>query len=156
MSSGTNNTARVAFLPPEFDLPTDNPELLTEIMNERERNTGTIVNQKTNGIYTFEETVNSETWFFQANTQSNGFRKMFSVPTLISPGAVTIAHGLGNITGFTFTNIWAVVHNSTNTSFRPLNSEYIEVNTTNIVITLPAASVYSGYSGQIVLEYVKS
>lgn len=156
MSSGTNNTTRIAFLPPEFDLPWDQPELLAEVMNERERQTGTIVNQKTNGVYSFEEVVNSETWVFTPNTPSNGFRRMYDVPTLAAGSSVSIPHNLGNLATFTFTDIFGVVHNADNTSFRPLDPETIEVTSTNIIITLPGGSVYDGYSGQIVLEYVKS
>ena len=156
MSSGTNNTTKIAFLPPEFDLPTDDPQLLTEIMNERERNTGTVVNQKTNGIFTLVENVNSETWFFAANTPTNGFRKMYLIPALVAGSSTTITHDLGNVTTFTFTNYRSWVQNTDGTSFRPLPADFIEVSTTSIVITVPAGSPYDGYSGQIVLEYVKT
>lgn len=156
MSSGTNNKARVAFLPPEFDIPFDQPDLMAQVLNERERQTGTIVNQKTNGVYAMEEVVNSETWVFTPNTPSNGFRRMYTVPPLVAGGSVTIPHDLGNLATFTFTDIFGVVHNADNTSFRPLDPETIEVTSTDIIITLPGGSAYNGYFGQIVLEYVKS
>jgi len=156
MSSGTNNKATIAFLPSEFDLPTDDPQLLTEIMNERERNTGTVVNQKTNGVFTREENVNSETWFFEANAPKNGFRKMFLIPALVAGSATTITHGLGNVSTFTFTDYRSWVQDTNGTSFRPLPADFIQVTSTSIIITVPIASPYNGMTGQIVLEYVKS
>lgn len=155
MSTGTNNRTRVAFLPPEFDLPLDNPQLLNEVMNERERQTGVIVNQKENAVFTMDETVTSQTWFFEANEQRDGFRRMYDVPTLVAGGSVTIPHSLGNISGFTFTAYRGWVQNADGTSFRPIPADFIEVDPTDIVITVPGGSPYGGLSGQIVLEYIK-
>lgn len=156
MSTGTNNRAKVAFLPPEFDLPMDDPELFTELMNNRERRTGTIVNQKENGVYSFDEVVTSQQWFFEPNRQTDGFRKFYLIPALVAGGSVTIPHALGNVSTFTFTCYKAWVQNALGTSFRPLPADFIEVTSTDIVITVPGGSVYDGLTGQIVLEYVKS
>lgn len=155
MSTGTNNRARIAFLPPEFDLPKDNPELYEELLTERERQTGIIVNQKENAIYSTDETVNSQQWFFEANQEENGFRKMFLIPTLVAGSSISILHGLGSIAGYTFTEYKSWVQNANGTSFRPLPADFIEVTDTSIVITVPGGSPYGGLTGQIVLEYIR-
>lgn len=156
MSTGTNNRAKVAFLPPEFDLPVDNPGLLNEVMNERERQTGIIVNQKENAVFTMDETVTSQTWFMEAQDQKDGFRKMYDVPALVAGASVTFPHGLGDVSTFTFTDYRAWVQNADGTSFRPIPGDFVEVTATDIVITVPGGSPYGGLAGQIVLEYLKS
>lgn len=63
MSTGTNNTTRVSILPFEFDLPDQQDStLFSQVMNERERDTATVVNQKENALYALEENVNGQTW----------------------------------------------------------------------------------------------
>lgn len=156
MSSGTNNTASVAFLPPETDFPSpDNPRFLA-LLNERERKTGTILNQKEDGVYNLAETVTSQLWFFSPNVSSNGFRKIFIVPSLTAGATTSITHNLGNIASYVFTYIFSVVSDGSGNSFRPLPLEYIEITATEIQITLPGGSPFNGYEGQIVLEYVKT
>lgn len=155
MSTGTNNRTRVAILSTGFSLPEDDEKLFNDVITERERETASIVNQKEDGVYSQSETINSEQWFFEANQAENGFRKLFLIPALIAGAAVAIPHGLGDISGFTFTAYKAWVQNALGTSFRPIPGDYIEVTPTDIVITLPGGSAYDGFTGQISLDYIK-
>lgn len=155
MSTGTNNTQRIGLLPPELNLPYEDERLQIDLINERERQTGTIVNQKENSVYTFTELLTAQQWFFDPRRQLDGFRRMYEVPSLVAGGSVRISHDLGDISGYTFTDYKGWVQNADGTSFRPLPADFIELTTTDIVLTVPAASLYNGLSGQIVLEYVK-
>lgn len=160
MSTGTNSTTAVGNLPPDIYLPPlSEASLFHEVMNERERDTGTIMNQKENGVYPLIEVQTSQTWFTVGNPQKDreGFRTVYIIPSL-STGANTIAHGLVPAT-FTFTNIFGVITDGT--SHVPLPngdggsgaSANVLVNATDIVITITAD--YNDFIGQIVLEYVK-
>lgn len=159
MSSGTNITTRVGMLPPDIYIPTDDPALFHEVINERERETGIVVNQKENGIYPLVEVQTSQLWFSSdPQTDRGGFRTVYETGTLTT-GSNTIAHGL-TISTFTFTNIFGVITDGT--SHVPIpngeggtgDSANILVDGTNIVLSI--TSGYNNYSGQVVLEYVKT
>ena len=159
-TTGTNATARVGILPPDIYLPKlDDPELFHEVINERERETGVILNQKENGVYPLMEVLTSQLWFKSDDPQRDrdGFRTVYETGTL-STGSNTIAHGLEPST-FTFTNMFGVITDGTNHVPLPngdggtTDSSNILVNATDIVINITAG--YNNYSGQIVLEYVK-
>ena len=159
MSSGTNTTARVGILPPDIYIPTDDPDLFHEVINERERETGIILNQKENGVYPLVEVITSQLWFSSdAQKDREGFRTVYEIGTL-STGANNIAHGL-TITNFTFTNIFGVITDGIDHVPLPNgdggvgDSANILIDGTNIVLTITAG--YNNFSGQIVLEYVKT
>lgn len=160
MSTGTNTKARVGLLHPDIYLPSlDDPDLFHEVINERERETGLIMNQKENGVYPLVEVQNSQIWFTSGDPQKDrdGFRTVYETGTL-STGSNTIAHGLSPST-FTFTDFFGVITDGTshvpipNGSGGTGDSANILVNATDIVISITAA--YNNFSGQIVLEYVK-
>jgi len=159
-TTGTNTTARVGILPPDIYLPDlDEPELFHEVMNERERETGIILNQKENGVYPLVEVLTSQLWFKSDDPQKNreGFRTVYETGTL-STGSNTIAHGLVNTT-FTFTHIDGVITDGT--SHVPIpngdggagDSANLLVDSTNIVVNITAG--YNNFSGHVTLDYVK-
>lgn len=159
MSTGTNLTTRIGILPPDIYIPTDDPEIFREVINERERETGIILNQKENGVYPLVEVQTSQLWFSSdPQIDREGFRRVYETGTLTT-GANTIAHGL-TITNFTFTHIFGTITDGT--SHVPIpngdggtgDSANILINGTNIVITITAG--YNNFSGLVVLEYVKT
>src|SRR5690606_21340936 len=127
MSTGTNNKTKVAFLPPEFDLPLDDPKLLNEVINERERQTGIIVNQKENDVFTVDETVTTQTWLFEVNEPRDDFRRMYELPPLVVGGSAEIPHGLENISGFTISDYRVWMQNADGTSFMHNPAHFIEL-----------------------------
>ena len=160
MSSGTNTTTRVGILPPDIYLPElEEAELFHEVMNERERETGIILNQKENGVYPLVEVQTSQLWFMTGDPQKDreGFRTVYETGTL-STGSNSIAHGLTPAT-FTFTNIFGVITDGTDHVPLPNgdggtgDSSNVLVDGTNIVINITAG--YNNFSGHITLEYVK-
>lgn len=86
-----------------------------------------------------------------------GFRKVISTGALAT-GANTVAHGITLPTPNTyhFTRIYGVIENTATPLYVPIPNDtvLVTVDGTNINITIPAA--YNGYSGIVVLEYVKT
>lgn len=159
MSSGTNNRTRIGLLPPDIYIPTDTPELFHEVINERERETGIIMNQKEDGIYALEETLSSQTWFSSSpQVERSGFRRVFQTGVLAA-GANLIPHGM-TINGYTLTRIFGVISDGTvhvpvpNGDGGTGESINIQVDATDITVTITAG--YNGFTGNVVLEYVKT
>lgn len=160
MSFGGNTKAEVGILTPEIYIPTDNPAIFHEVINDRERQTGIIMAQKENAVYALTEVLTSQSWFPTTPTDPEraGFRKAFETGTL-STGANNIPHGL-TPTNFTFTHIFGGITDGTihvpipNGDGGTGDSVNIQVDATNIIITLTAG--YNGFSGVIVLDYLKS
>lgn len=167
MSYAPLNTKQ-AFLAPNLDIPKpdSNPEIFYQVINDRERETGTVVNQKEHGIYSTEEITNCQQWpGATPQDQRQGFRKLILLSVPLVAGANNFAHGL-TIAGFTFTRIYGTVQNAgpvlvaaipqgdpgggTNTGVS------VEVNAVNVVVTINAASPYIGFTGQVILEYLKN
>ncbi len=159
MSSGTNTTTRIGILSPDIYFPVEDTEIFREVLNERERETGVILNQKENGVYPLVEVQTSQLWFdSDPQKDREGFRTVYETGTLTT-GANNIPHGL-TITTFTFTHIFGVITDGTDHVPIPNgdggtgDSANILIDGTNIVITITAG--YNNYSGHIVLEYVKT
>ena len=158
MSLGTNITTRVGILSPDIYLPTDDPILFQEVINERERETGLIMNQKENAVYALVEVQTSQVWF-SADPQvgRNGFRTVYETGVL-SNGNNFIAHGLDTTT-LTFTHMYGAITDGTNSAPIPNPSvgsgmaARIEIDPTNILIDINAG--FGTWSGHVVLEYVR-
>ncbi|KKN33418.1 hypothetical protein LCGC14_0803850 [marine sediment metagenome] len=160
MTVNTNATTRVGILPIDIYFPTDDSKLFHEVINLRERDTATILNQKENAVYALVELLSSQVWF-PGTTSPNerpGFRTTYETGVLTT-GSNLIAHGL-TITTFLFTDTFGFINDGTNhvpiTNGDGGTGDSINVNIdpTNIDINITAG--YNNFSGQITLEYVKT
>lgn len=164
MSYDPINTQQ-SFLAPNIDIPKpgENDEVFYQTINERERDTADVVNTKENGYYPLQETTNCQNWFTIGNPQT--FRQAFREVILVSGlamGANNFAHGL-TIAGYTFTRIDGVIQNAGPTLAVPIpqgddgtgTGVSVAVNGKNVVVTLQGVT-YAGFSGQVVLEYLKN
>lgn len=118
------------------------------------------VNKRDIGIYEADLEVQNGQQFFGSTPQvkRDGFRKVLQTGTL-STGANTVAHGITFPipNTFHFTRIYGVLEDATPpTLYVPIPDDVtkVTVNPTNINITIPAG--YNGFSGIMVLEYVKT
>lgn len=106
MTLGPANS-QSAYLPIEFDLPSDD-KLSRELIAKRERITASIINVKENGQYEKTEILSGQQWFSTstagtAKKTRYGYRKVFDLIALnngnnIPAGLSSFAH---NITGIT-------------------------------------------------------
>ena len=120
------------------------------------------VNIRQIAIFDLQEFLTGEQWFVAGNPQRTRqtFRKTYLIPAPLA-AVNTIAHNLGTVNSFTFTHIYGTVNNQTAPLFAPIpqggaNTSMIEVNGTNIVVTLPAAYQGANFFAIIVLEYLKN
>jgi hypothetical protein len=137
------------FLPPNIDLPNpkEEPDLFYEVINERERNTASIVNSKQNGNYSTQEQLSCQFWFKVPTgstepLQRLGFRKVINFGALPNAGTKSVAHGITVTAATSITHIYGAATNPTatdpNPSFIPL--PYVDVTTENNEITLYASN----------------
>lgn len=101
------------------------------------------------GIYSTQETITAESWDDNKTT----FRKVYYIPSLTDPGATTIAHELGNISNFTFTNVYGTCRNTAGTIHEKIFAR-IQFDAANLNV-ICAAGIYSTYSAVIIAEYIK-
>lgn len=117
------------------------------------------VNKRDISIYEDGIEIQNGQQFFGATPQvkRDGFRKVLQTGVL-STGANTVAHGITFPTPNTyhFTRIYGVIEDLTVPEWVPIpnNAVTVTVNSTNVNINIPGA--YNGYSGIVVLEYVKT
>lgn len=126
------------------------------------RDISSTVNVRQIGTFELQEFITGEQWFTLGNPQTKRqtYRKVYQIPAPLV-AVNTIAHNLGNITGFTFTHIYGTVNNQVTPLFAPIpqggaNTSMIEVNGANIVVTLPAAYQGANFFAVVVLEYLKN
>lgn len=116
------------------------------------------VNKKDVGIYEADIEIPNGQQFFGNTPQikRDGFRKVLQTGAL-STGANTVAHNISFPTPNTyhFTRIYGVIEDLTVPEWVPIpnNAVTVTVDGTNVNINIPVA--YNGYSGIVVLEYVK-
>lgn len=113
------------YLAPNLDLPNpkEEPDLFYEVMNERERNTASVINIKENGIYQTIEQLTSQTWFAAAadplTKTRDTFRKVINFGALPNAGTKSVAHGISVTARTSFTKIYAVATNPNATGATP-------------------------------------
>ena len=158
------NFSQQAYLPSNVDIPdpTKNPELFYEVMNERERNTGTIVNLKDHAVYSTLEMPNCQQWpGATAQEQKLAFRKLVNFGAIAAGATSTVAHGITGITQVTRQwgeAITAVV------DYRHIPYASATLVTDQIQLTIDAANVtiINGAtapnitSAVVVMEYLKN
>jgi len=119
------------------------------------------INTKESGIYEIDEFNISENWF-NLNSYSQkrpAYRKVILFPSLTAAGVTSIPHGLGDISGFTFTKISGTAKNAAGTLHVPLpqgtpDDVMITIDANNVNITC-ATATYNNFSAQVILEYLK-
>jgi hypothetical protein len=139
-------------------LEEDPKDFLTKLTNVYSRLSQRI-NKKDIAIYENSVEIQNGQSFFgiDPQTKRDGFRKVLQTG-ILATGANNIAHGITFPTPNTyhFTRIYGVIENTATPLYVPIPNDntHLEVNLTNAVVTIPAA--YNGYSGIVVLEYVKT
>lgn len=148
------------FLPESIYLPSDPAQLiirLTQILNAISFR----VNLRDIAIFEKAELLTGQSWFsLDQNMKRQTFRKVILIPVIAAAGTTSVPHGLGNITGFTFTRIQGTAQNAAGTLFIPLpqatpDDVAITVDATNVNI-IAATATYNNFSGLVVLEYLKN
>jgi hypothetical protein len=164
-----------AFLSPAIDIPNprEEPDLFYEVINERERDTASIVNGKENATYSTLETVTCQNWFSTSpassqQLQRQGFRKVINFGALPNTGTKSVAHGITVTASTSITRIYGAATNPTaldpNPRFIPL--PYVDTTTEANEITLYASDVnvyvvtaanFSAFTiCYIILEYLQN
>jgi len=120
------------------------------------------LNSKEIGIFETEEVVNGQAWFnaTDENVKRGNFRKVIAVPTLTAAGTTSVAHELGDISGFTFTSIYGTAKNAAGTLHVALpqggpDDVMITIDATNVNV-ICATGTYNGFSALVILEYLKN
>ena len=131
------------------------------------------LNQKSSGLYQFDETVDNNLWApdpstvdstaAQTATQKAEFRKVIDFGALPNNSEKPIAHGIAFDSAFTMTGLYATTTNPTTLNYRPI--PYVSDDATEL-ITLRAdgANVYiETFKNQtaftrtfVVLQYLKN
>jgi len=120
------------------------------------------LNSKEIGIFEETEVLTGQRWF---NTESEDdkrgvFRKVISFSSLTAVGTTSVAHELGDVSGFTFTKIYGTAKNASGTLHVSLpqggpDDVMITVDATNVNI-ICATGTYNTFSALVVLEYLKN
>lgn len=124
------------------------------------------INTKTGSLFSQQEFGNFEQFYDPSNPQNfrNVFRTVVRITTLAA-GANTYAHNIPSITGFTFTHIYGTVQDTTPTLIAAIpqgqptgttTGVSVEVDATNVIVTISAGSPYIGFDGYVILEYTKN
>lgn len=123
---------------------------------------GNAINYREISIYDIEENANGEVWFNEGdiNNPRDGFRKVLLFSSLTAAGTTSVAHGLGNISNFTFTKIYGTAKNAAGTVHVALpqggpDSVMITIDANNVNI-ICATATYNNFSAQVILEYLKN
>jgi len=115
------------------------------------------INKKDIAIYDLFENPNGQQFFgTDPQTKRDGFRLVLQTGSL-STGANNVAHGLSfpSPNTYHFTRIYGVIEDTTVPEWVPIPNAGVTVlvGGTNVTINIPSA--YNGYSGIVILEYVK-
>ena len=163
-----------SYLAPNLDLPhpKDEPELFYEVMNERERDTASVINVKENGIYQLEEQLTSQTWFAVPGTRTTQTRDTFR--TVVNFGALpndtskSVAHGISVSSSTSFTKMYAIATNPSATGTTPFAfpipgfdpsdiTKPVNVWVTTTDVTIESTSNLTAYTTcYVVLEYLQN
>ena len=174
MSSYQPGGTLSAFLAPNLDMPHpgDTPELFYEIMNERERDTASVVNVKETGIYELEQQLTSQTWFAPAGERAtqtrDTFRMVVNFGALPNNTSKSVPHTINVTSSTSFTKMYAVATNPSATGTTPFafpipgtdptdltKPVMVWVTTSNVVIK--SSSNLSAYTTcYVVLEYLQN
>jgi len=120
------------------------------------------LNSKEIGIFETTELLTGQNWFNPSSEDDKrgAFRKVISFSSLTAIGTTSVAHGLGDVSGFTFTKIYGTAKNAAGT----LHVALPQGGPTNVMITVDANNVniicatgtYNTFSALVVLEYLKN
>ena len=114
------------------------------------------------------ESVTGQQWFDLTDTQNPKmtFRKVVQfLSTALAAGTNTFAHNISGIgAAFLFTNVHGGLRNAAGTLFVPIpngdgsigGDVNVEVDTTDVRVSIPVGSPYIGFFGVVVLEYLKN
>lgn len=158
MSGFQPSNSQAPFLPTSEVFPEDYGQLiirLTQIYQEMALR----INLKDIAQYETDLEILNGQQFSGIDPQTKRFAFRTTLSTgILATGANNVPHGITFPVPntFHFTRIYGVIEDTTVPLYVPIPNDnvHLEVNATNAVITIPAA--YNGYSGIVVLEYVKT
>lgn len=165
MSFTSDNPLQVNQLPVSMEFPPSYEEFLP-IMSLLYKRIVAAMNSKEGSLYTIIEQGNFQRYYTPSDPQT--FRNVYRLVVQVTPlvaGPNPFPHGIPSIAGFTFTHIYGVIQNATPTLVAAipqgqptgtLKGVSVEVNATDVVVTITAASPYIGFTGNVVLEYTKN
>lgn len=148
------------FLPTTTTLPQDPIEIrirLTNFFND----VALKMNIREISNYEFVETLTGQTWPTPSPTlKKNTFRKLIPI-TIIGNATNVIPHGILDINvNFSFTKIFGSAKNATGTLFIPIpqsapDDVSITIDTVNVYVTA-STNTYNGFTGNLILEFLKN
>lgn len=160
MTTFTPANALGPFLPQSQVFPEDYNQLIIKL-TKFYTDVANTVNVREIAFYDLTETVTGQQWFSPNNSQRKRqtFRKIVPFTNPLAAGANTQAHGIAITPSFVFTLISATLIRPAPFLAVPIpqggaNTSSIEVDATNITITIPAA--YAGFNAVTILEYLKN
>lgn len=157
MSSFLPVNSRAPFLPTSEIYPED-PEQLLIRLSQIYQEMALRTNVKEIGQYEVDLELLNGQQYFGSDPQTKRFvyRKVLQTGVLAT-GANNIAHNITFPTPntFHFTRIYGVIEDVTIPQYIPIPDDVtnVSVGGVNVTITIPVA--YNGFSGTVVLEYVK-
>lgn len=157
------------FLPSTFNLP-EEEDRIRDFLGETFSEVADVVNQKKIGSYTAQvETQNGEVWFYNS-TQivRNGFQTIIYIPSWITrtiTSNTNPAYPIANVDpNFIVTHIWASASKPCSKigegdgdyfSFFGSGNPHITFTMSDTQIAITTDGSTSGYSGFIVIEYLR-
>lgn len=157
MASWPNNVGQGNFLPNALDftsLDTNSQEFRVKLYQSLNQII-LAVNQKSSGLYQFEETVDNNLWApdplsvsstaAQTAIQQAEFRKAFTMPALVNGGTIELLHGITFDSTTTFVNIYGSATDPIN--FFSIGLGYASTIGNNAELWLDATKIYIRTSG---------
>lgn len=165
MAFSSSESALINQLPISVIFPKTYEEFMP-IMDLLYKRVAAAVNTKTGALFSSQEFGDFEQFYDPSNPQNfrNVFRKVVRITNLVA-GANNYAHGITSISGYTFTHIYGTIQNTTPTLVAAipqgqptgtLTGVSVEVDATNVIVTITAGSPYIGFNGYVILEYTKN
>lgn len=150
--------AKADFLPTNIVWPED-PNEFKYVIQQLYRKIANTTNCRDVANYEEQETVTGQRFFSPNDNQAKRetFRKTVDISSPLVVGVNLISHGITDPSvnsNFVFTRIYGVIQGGAPT-FVPIPNDNIHLETTitDVSITIPAA--YAGFTGVVILEYIK-
>jgi len=151
----------MSFFSPDLSLG-ENDDFKEQALLEKLTDFSEQINLREVSVYDTEESETGQVWFNadDPNNVRNTFRKVITFSSLTAIGTTSEAHGLGDISEFTFTKIIGTAKNAAGTSHVVLpqggpDSVMITIDANNLNIVC-ATATYNTFTAQVILEYLKN
>lgn len=151
------------FLPSTFNTPED-PEHLRTYLSEKLSQFSEVINDKKIGVYRPAETRNGEAWFYDSTrTERYSYSAIVRVTSFVDQ---TIALPIKNVNPqFIISHVWGSASKPCSAvgagdgdyfSFYGKGDSRIQFTMTDLTITITTDGTTAGYSGFVVIEYIRN